>query len=52
MPILSLMCLVLGVSMAHLAPDRPRSQALVESTAGCLVIFGLLIIGTGLPLFR
>jgi hypothetical protein len=52
MVILSLICLVLGVSLVRLAPDRPSLQALVESTAGCLMIFGLVLIGSGLPLFR
>lgn len=52
MVILSLICLISGVSLARLAPDRPSLQALVESTAGCLMIFGLVLIGSGLPLFR
>lgn len=50
--ILSLICLILGASLARIAPDRPMAQAAVESTAGCLVIFGLVLIGSDLPLFR
>ena len=52
MIITSLLCLISGASLAQVSPNRPASQALVESTAGCLMIFGLVLIGTGLPLFR
>ncbi len=52
MIIASLLCLLSGVSLTQVSPNRPASQALVESTAGCLVIFGLVLIGSGLPLFR
>lgn len=52
MVILSLPCLVLGAALAAFAPKRPAQQAAVETAAGCLVIFGLVLIGSCLPLFR
>jgi hypothetical protein len=53
MVILSPFCLIAGVALAWLAP-RPiaAQQAAVEATAGSLVIIGLFLIGTDLPLFR
>jgi purine-cytosine permease-like protein len=52
MVILSLPCLILGAALATLAPKRPAQQAAVETTAGCLVFLGLVLIGSCLPLFR
>ena len=52
MVILSLICLISGVVLAGLAPNRPVQQAALESTGGSLIVFGLIIVGAELPLFR
>ncbi|TXN28826.1 hypothetical protein FV232_27255 [Methylobacterium sp. WL30] len=50
--VLSLMCLVSGATLAGIAPHRPVRRAAFESMGGCLVVGGLCLLGTGLPLFR
>ena len=51
--ILSLICLIAGVTLAAVASKRSvRQQALLESTGGSLIVLGLAIIGIGLPLLR
>ncbi len=53
MIILSPFCLISGVVLAWLAPRRiAAQQAAVEAAGGALVIIGLFLIGTDLPLFR
>ena len=50
--VLSLMCLVSGVTLAATASHRPVRRATFESMAGCLIVGGLCLLGAGLPLFR
>jgi len=52
MVILSLLCLAVGVALSDVASKRLLQQAAFETTAGCLLISGLVLVGTGLPLFR
>lgn len=49
--VLSLICLVSGVTLAGAAPDRPVPQAACESMAGSLIVGGLCLLGFGLPAF-
>lgn len=52
MVILSPICLIAGVTLAAVAPKRPVQQVALEGASGGLLVLGLLIIGTRLPLFR
>ena len=50
--ILSLICLITGVTLAAIAPNRPTQQVALEGMGGGLIVFGLGFIGACLPLFR
>ena len=52
MILLSLICLVLGATLAGIAPKRSVQQVALENAGGSLIVLGLVIIGAGLPLFR
>ncbi|MGH1575513.1 hypothetical protein ACRAWG_38955 (plasmid) [Methylobacterium sp. P31] len=52
MVILSLICLIAGVTLAGIAPKRPIQQAMLESAGGSLIVLGLVIVGAALPIFR
>jgi len=45
-------CLIAGVTLAGLAPNRPSRQAILETAGGGLIVLGLGLLGTCLPLFR
>lgn len=50
--ILSPICLIAGVTLAGLAPNRPNLQTMLESFGGSLIVLGLGLLGLCLPLFR
>lgn len=52
MVLLSAICLLLGVTLVSFASDANKRRALIETAAGCLVIFGLVLIGFCLPIHR
>ncbi|GJE13685.1 MULTISPECIES: hypothetical protein [Methylobacterium] len=52
MPLLSLICLGLGLGLAAGALRVPQRSALLERTGGSLIVIGLGLLGSGLPLFR
>jgi hypothetical protein len=49
---LSLFALCGGVVLATEAARRPNARGVLESLAGGLIVCGLGLLGTGLPLFR
>ncbi len=49
---LSVLCLVLGTSLAYAADRVPDRQAALEGVGGSLIVGGLFLIGSGLPLLR
>ena len=52
MAVLSVICLAAGAGLAGLAPRRAVGRESLESAGGGLIVLGLVIIGTGLPLFH
>ncbi len=48
----SLACLAAGAVLAGFAHQFEERMALAESVAGGLLILGLALIGSGLPVFR
>ena len=52
MIIVSVMCLIGGCALATRVPRTPVEQALTEGLAGSLIVLGLAVIGTALPLFN
>lgn len=48
----SVSCLVAGAVLAALAPRRPVAQATMEGLGGSLIVGGLCLLGSGLPLFQ
>lgn len=48
----SLACLAAGAVLAGFAHQFEERVALAESVAGGLLILGLALIGSGLPVFR
>ena len=49
---ISLACLGLGALLAGLAPRNPDRTAAFETGGGLLLVAGLAVLGSGLPLFR
>ncbi|WP_336491653.1 hypothetical protein [Methylobacterium nigriterrae] len=49
---LSLASLGLGVTLAGVAPRAGSRVAACETCAGLLLVAGLAVLGSGLPLFR
>lgn len=48
----SLACLVAGTVLAGCAHRFEARAGLAETVAGVLLVLGLVLIGTGLPVFR
>ncbi|WP_162559893.1 hypothetical protein [Methylobacterium radiodurans] len=44
--------LILGTGLAQTAVRRPLAAERLEMAAGTLLVTGLALLGTGLPLFR
>lgn len=49
---LSLFAVCVGVVLAAEAMHQPGDRDLLEGLAGSLIVFGLGLLGMGLPLFR
>ena len=49
---LSVLCLILGASLAYAAGRIPVRQAALEGLGGSLIVGGLFLIGSRLPLFQ
>lgn len=49
MPLLSLLCLVSGATLAWMAAQQPPRRAIFESVGGGLIVLGLVSIGRGMP---
>jgi hypothetical protein len=52
MIVASLVCLVAGALLAGIAHRFDEHVSIAESIAGGLLILGLALIGSGLPIFR
>ncbi len=50
--VLSMTSVAGGTFVTYWAERRPASQAQLELYGGLLLVLGLVLIGTGLPLFR
>jgi hypothetical protein len=50
--VLSVMSLLLGAALACAATHVPSQIKLLESSGGTLMIAGLALIGSGLPILR
>ena len=50
MIVLSVMSLVVGASLAYAADHIPSQAKLLEGSGGTLLITGLALIGSGLPI--
>lgn len=48
----SLIALLLGATLAYAADRVPAHVVLLESSGGALLVAGLALLGSGLPLFR
>ena len=48
----SLIGLLLGATLAYAADRIPTHTALLEGSGGALLVAGLALLGSGLPLFR
>ena len=49
---MSVLALCGGVALAAEAAYRPKARSVLEGLAGGLIVFGLALLGMGLPLFR
>ena len=50
MVVVSMMCLIAGSALAMRVPMTPIDQALTEGLAGSLIVVGLAVMETFLPL--